>query len=161
MIIAVLGVLSPLSAGFVSLTNPSINPKPLDRVENNGVGIISFGMAETSNTVSSVTDIMGSRNIEISLEMNKLQLTGGDVDNITGTLMEYFTATYNEEDKRIIFTQIAEFPGLGAVKVIIPVEVTENSKATDNSLNGFTANISANDADTVAHGNTSEFTYTK
>jgi len=101
MLVVAFGVFSPLSAAFISLTNPSINPKPLDRVENNGVGTITFGMVETSNAIAPTTDILGETNLRISLEMNKLKLTGDDVANITGTLMNYFSATYNAVDKKL------------------------------------------------------------
>lgn len=159
--VIVLGVSSSLSAAVVSLTNSTITPAPLDRVEDNGVGIITFGMVESSKAVAATKDMHGEPNMKISVELQKLKLKDDSVILITGTLMKYFSATYDAEAKRIIFTQIAEFPAFGNANVSIPVVVTENSASTDSSLNGFNANISANDATTTADVSTSAFTYTK
>ena len=156
-----LGVLTPLSAASVSLLSPSISPAPLDRVENNGEGIVSFGLVETSDVAAPAKDLFGEENLKVSVELNKLKLKDDDVSLITGEFMDYFSASYNANDKRITFIQIADFPGFGFADVKIPVVVTGNALATDNSLNGFNANISANAASTLAGGNAAEFTYTK
>jgi len=161
MIAVVLGVISPLSAAYVSLTNPKIAPGPLDPIERNGVGVITFGMVETLNAAAPATDTLGETNMQISLEMNKLALTGANVANITGTLLTYFSVSYDAGGNRLTFTQTTEFPGFGDANVTIPVDVTANSASSDSSLNGFNANISAADADTTADGNAAEFTYTK
>ena len=155
------GLTSSLSASFVSLQNPSISPKPLPSVENNGEGVVSFGLVETSDEEAPAVDAFKEPNIRISVELNKLILKNDDVSAIGGKMMEYFSATYNAEKKRIIFTQIKAFPNFGSASVSIPVEVTANAKPTDNSLNGFNANISANDESTTADGNAAEFTYTE
>ena len=156
-----LGVLSPLSAASVSLLSPSVSPAPLDRVENNGEGLVSFGLVETSDVSAPEKDLFGESNIKVSVELNKLKLKDDDTSLIVGDFMDYFSATYDVNENRITFTQTADFPGFGFAGVEIPVIVTANALATDNSLNGFNANISANDANTIAGGNAAEFTYTK
>ena len=161
MAIVGFGVISPASAAFISLTNPKVSPKPLNRIENNGEGQVSFALQETSAEAAPAKDNFGEANIRISVELNKLALKNDDVSLITGTMMDYFSASYNADAKRLILTQIAEYPAFGNAQISIPVAVTANSLSTDNSLNGFNANISANDADTTANGNAAEFTYTE
>ena len=154
------GVVSPLSAAFISLTSPTVSPKPLQRVEASGTGVVSFSMQETSDGIAPAKDMFGESNIKISVEFNKLALTGADVSGITGDMMDYFEAKYNADAKRLTLLQIKDYPAFGSATINIPVTVTENSLVTDNSLNGFNANISANDADTTAAGNAAEFTFT-
>ena len=155
------GLVSSLNAAFVTLQNPSISPKPLESLENGGVGIVSFGLVETSDRSAPAKDIFGEANIRISVELNKLALQNNDVTEISGEMMDYFSASYNVNENRIVFTQTSIFPNFGSTGVTIPVEVTANALATDNSLNGFNANISANDEETSADGNAAEFTFTQ
>lgn len=155
-----LGGSSSLSAAFVSLTNPGISPAPLDSVVDNGIGNIVFGLSETSDSMAPATDAFGEPNIKISVELSKLNLIDNDISLISGTLMNYFSVSYNATDLRLTFTQTADFPGFEGANVVIPVSVTADSVSTDNSLNGFNANISAGDVGTTTDGSASEFTFT-
>ena len=160
-LILVVGMFSPLFGASISLLNPNVQPAPLDRVEDGGVGTISFGLVETSDIAAPAKDSFNTANIRISVELNKLRLIDNDISKIRGELLNYFSVSYDDVANRLMFTQSADFPGFEFSSVDIPVTVTANSSATDNSLNGFNANISANDADTLAGGNAAEFTYTK
>ena len=161
LLIMIFGAISPLFAtAFVSMTNPLITPAPLDPIEINGEGVATFRLQETFGGIAPASDTFGEANIRISVELNKLDLKNQDTSLITGALMDYFDVTYSASAKRITFTQIADYPALMEARVDIPVTVSANSASTDVSLNGFNANISANDNDTVADGSASSFTYT-
>ena len=156
------GVFSHLYAtSLVTLTNSSIVPAPLDSVEKEGKGVITFTFKETSGETAPAIDTSGNVNIEISVELNKLGLINDSILSIRGTLLTYFNISYNVQTHKIIFKQKADFPALMEVEISIPVNVLENSMPTDKSLNGFNAYILANDISTTAKGNISSFTYTK
>jgi len=162
LLFMILGICSPLFAtAFVSMTNPLITPAPLDRVEDGGEGIVTFRLQETFGGVAPASDMFGEYNLQISVELNKLALKNDDISLMSGELLNYFTVTYNAVDKRIIFRQRADYPALTEARIDIPVTVLENAAATDVSLNGFNANISANDIDTTADGSASSFTFTR
>jgi len=93
ILLAVMVFVTPLSAAFVTLVSPTISPKPLDAMEDNGAGVITLGMIETSNAMAPAKDIFGDPNIQISMELNKLALTDGNTALITGTLLNYFSAS--------------------------------------------------------------------
>jgi len=147
---------SPLSAAYVTLTNSSISPTPL-----NETGIIIFGIVETSNKAAPATNTFNEVNIKMSADLNHLKLKDDSIAGITGTLLKYFTVKYNITEHKIIFIQKEDFPGFGDAKVSIPVDVTQTTISTDKDLNGFYVNISASDANTTADTGTSAYTYTK
>jgi len=160
--IMALGVSTPLLAtSFVSITNPSITPTPLNTVENHGEGIATFSLQETFGGTAPAIDSTGNHNIEVSVNLNKLKLTNEDVSQMSGSLLDYFTVTYNASEHKIIFNQKTDYPSFQEATVDIPVTVVENSTATDVSLNGFNVNMSANDSDTIPGIGGSSFTYTK
>ncbi len=164
ILLAILGLVSPLFAAYVTLTNPLVSPTPLDPIEKIGEGILTFGLVETSNAMAPAIDKFGEANIQISIELNKLKLKDENIALITGTLLNYFSATYDPTAAGgrpiLILRQTTDFPAWGDANITIPVEVTANAASTDNSLNGFNANISANDGDTTADGSAAAFTYT-
>ncbi|MCH9740288.1 MAG: DUF5011 domain-containing protein, partial [Epsilonproteobacteria bacterium] len=121
----------------LSLVNESLTPAPLFPLEDNGEGVVTFGLVETENSM-----VPSDYNSRITVELSKLGLKDDNVALITGDILNYFSVTYTATTHQVIFTQTQDFPGFENVTVSIPVSVTENSVSTDIELNGFHASIS-------------------
>lgn len=145
-------------AQSVSLTQASITPAPLGTLENNGNGIGSILFVESSGTaVPAISS--NNPNVSLNIQFQYVKLKNGDVNTITGSVLDYFIPTYDEQSNQLLLEQSNEIPGDWSGIINFPIDVIQNSNQED-SLNGFDATISALDENTNAEGNASIFTYT-
>ncbi len=142
----------------VSLPEATINPAPLSTIENNGTGVAGFSFAESSG-INVPASFLGGPNVTISVNFQYIELTDGDVTAITGTLLNYFTPSYDAGSNILTFLQNTEIPGDEFATVQMPITVIQNSSQQE-AFNGFNANIAAIDGNTNAAGNAATFTYT-
>lgn len=161
-LILVLSIVSVLSftsnAQSVSLPQASLTAAPMGTLENNGNAIGELNFSETSG-VDVPSTAAGQPNLRISINFQYVELSEADVDQITGSLLDYFTPYYDVEMNLLIFNQNSDIPGDWSGSVAFPMDVTQNSTQSE-SFNGFNANISAIDSNTNAEGNASIFTFT-
>lgn len=149
-----------VSSQSVALPEANISPAPLDVVENNGTGVASFKFGESSGLDVPVESFPGIPNVTISVSLQYIELTDADISEIKGTLLKYFSVSYNAASKVLIFSQKTVIPGDSGAEVSFPITVTKNSTKTQ-SYNGFNANINATDVKTNARGNAAADTYTQ
>ncbi|WP_208997336.1 DUF7507 domain-containing protein, partial [Patiriisocius marinistellae] len=142
----------------VSLPEATINPAPLESLENNGTGVAGFTFAESSG-IDVPASAFGLPNVTISVNLQYIELTNGDINGITGTLLNYFDVSYDAITNIITFQQSTLIPGDAFASIQIPITVIQNSSQQE-AFNGFNANIAAIDRDTNAEGNAATFTYT-
>ena len=153
-----------LTAGFVghaqsvSLPQANIDPAPLEAVQNNGTGVASFTFAESSG-INVPAIAFGMPNVTISVNLQFIELTNFDASLVTGTLLNFFTVSYDSVTNILLFEQSVEIPGDSFGSVEFPITVIQNSLQSQ-ALNGFNANIASIDGMTNAEGNASVFTYT-
>ncbi|WP_299060350.1 Ig-like domain-containing protein [uncultured Polaribacter sp.] len=159
LLLALLFAIFTVNSQSVSLPQATINPAPLAAVENNGTGVAGFTFAESSGVAVPVESFPGIPNVTISVNLQYINLTGADINGITGTLLNYFSVAYNAGTNIMTFTQNAIIPGDASAAVSFPITVIQNSVQGD-SFNGLNANINATDANTNAQGNAAVFTYT-
>ncbi|GER61052.1 hypothetical protein ULMA_31600 [Patiriisocius marinus] len=145
-------------AQSVSLPQANINPAPMQSVANDGTGVGEFTFAESSGIAVQAT-AFGMPNVSISVNLQYVELTDADVNGITGTLLDYFTVSYNAASNIILFQQSTEIPGDWFGSVAMPFTVVQNSSQQE-AFNGFNANIASIDGVTNAEGNAAVFTYT-
>ncbi len=147
------------SAQSVAIPEVKLSASPLGTVENNGSAIASFNFVESSgvNVLSSRNNVS---NVKIAVNLEYLELTNDDISQVTGSLMDYFTVSYNSEIDVLKFEQINEIPGDWFGEVSFPVTVTKNS-TKEESLNGVYANIYSMNSKVNALGNASVFTNTE
>ncbi len=152
--------LSALS-GFsqsVSLPQANVTPAPLPSVGNDGVGVGVFTFAESSGIPVQAT-AFGMPNVTISVNLQYVELTDGDISGITGTLLDYFVPSYNAATNILTFQQTTIIPGDWFGSVSMPFTVIQNS-TQEEAFNGFNANIASIDGVTNAEGNAAVFSYT-
>jgi hypothetical protein len=160
--VVVVAFTAPLVASSsLLLTNPSLTPAPLEPVESNGEGNISFGLVENLNGVAPATDLFGDPNVQISIEFSNVKLKNDDINLITGSMLTYFDINYTIATGDLRFLQKADIPAQASMSINIPFVVTMNTVAGGNERNGFNANISAGDVDTIADSAAAEFTFTQ
>jgi len=163
LFVVMLATVIPSFAGSVALTNGAITPKPLETVEKNGKGEVKFTIVVNSSLSEGPIPAMssshpGTPNLKLIVELTKVKPQNNNASRISGTIKEYFNVTYKPNTNNLIFDQKKDIPALGAVTVIIPVYVTENSTLLE--LNGFKAKLSATDVDTRTDAEISEYTQT-
>ncbi len=154
-----LGSFISLNAQSVSLPEATITPAPLDLLENNGTGIGCFTFVESSGIDVPAESFPGMANVSMSMNLQFVALTNNDISGINGTLLEYFTPSYNPGANIITFTQNQMIPADLNASVCIDLTVTQNSSQAQ-AFNGFNVNISATDGSTNAEGNAGIFTFT-
>lgn len=142
----------------VLLPESSLSVTPMGTVENNGTAMAEFLFAETSG-VDVPENAFGEPNVTINVNLQYVALSNLDISQITGTILDYFTAAYNSSENILTFTQSEIIPADWNGFANFPISVTQNSSQSE-SYNGFNANIAALDAGTNAMGNSSVFTYT-
>ena len=142
----------------VSLPEATINPAPLESLENNGTGVAGFTFAESSG-IEVPASAFGLPNVTISVNLQYIELTDGDIAGITGTLLNYFTPSYDAGTNILTFFQNTVIPGDAFASVQMPITVIQNSSQQE-AFNGFNANIAAIGGSTNAEGNAATFTYT-
>ena len=146
------------TAQSVSIPEAKLSVSPLGTVENNGSAIASFNLVESSGVdVRSFAN--NTPNVKITVNLNYLELTNEDVSQISGSVMEYFTVTYDSAIDVLRFEQINDIPGDWYGDVSFPVTVTQNS-TKEESLNGIYANVYSMNNKVNAFGNASVFTST-
>ena len=103
----ILGISPVINAAKISIEEPNINPKQLERVENNGKGTVSFNIREISDSDAPVLDIIHNiANITIYVDFKKIKLTDDDITKITGNLVDYFDIRYHNQKNRLIMMTI-------------------------------------------------------
>ena len=143
----------------VTVTEANITPDPLDGIALNGEGIGTFIFTENDG-VAAPASAFGMPNVTITISLQYVELTDADVTGITGTVLSYFTVSYDAVNKLLYFYQSAEIPAGFSGNISMPLTVTQNS--TENqSFNGFNVNIAAIDGPTDAPGSTAFFTHTR
>jgi len=147
----------------VALQNPSISPRPLDPVELNGQGVITFEMT-SSNAEVPAYNSFDEPNLQIDIGLLSVKVTNDDLSLITvtnylGEAVDYFNVLFRSG--KIWFEQKAPIPGDSLLTFSIPITVIQNTKATENNGNGFNANLAATDQGTSAESSASTDTYTK
>ena len=146
------------NAQSVSLPQAMIAATPLGTLENNGSSTAGFTFTETSGTdVPSIA--FGEPNVSISVDLNYVELTDFDINLVTGSLLDYFTPSYDVPTSILLFKQHSLIPGDWSGAVEFAIDVIQNSTQAQ-SFNGINANIAALDANTNAEGNASVYTYT-
>lgn len=148
-----------VNAQSVSLSEATINPAPLDVLDNNGTGVASFRFGESTGLEVPAESFPGISNVNISVSLQYIALTEADVSEIKGTLLKYFSVSYNEASKVLSFSQNVVIPGGTVAEVSFPITVTQNSTKAQ-SYNVFNANINATDGRTKANGNAVVETFT-
>ena len=146
------------NAQSVSLPQAELSVAPMGTVENGGNAMGTLKFVETSGVVVPAT-AFGDPNVTISINFQYVELTDVDINQITGSLLNYFTPTYDVDSNILMFQQTADIPGDWNGEVEVPMDVTQNSTQAQ-SFNGFNANIAAIGPNTDAEGNASIFTYT-
>jgi len=152
---------SPLHASYVSVSNPKVSPAPLKGVEENGSATVTFTLVEASNDSAPAVNSDKKANIHIAAILHKLKLKKDNAALIKGTLLNYFSVSYDTTAHKVTFIQKKDFPGFKDVTVSVPVEVIQNSDASSKELNGFTVELSATDKKTRVGESASSYTYTK
>tara|TARA_R110002012_G_scaffold311141_1_gene520411 strand:- start:2418 stop:5834 length:3417 start_codon:yes stop_codon:yes gene_type:complete len=143
----------------VTVTGANITPDPLDGISLNGEGIGTFTFTENDG-VAAPASAFGMPNVTISISLQYVELTDADVAGITGTVLSYFTVSYDAGNNVLVFQQSSEIPASFSGNISMPLTVTQNS--TENqSFNGFNVNIAAIDGPTDAPGSTAFFTHTR
>ena len=143
----------------VTVTGADVTPDPLDGIALNGEGIGTFTFTENDG-VAAPASAFGMPNVTITISLQYVELTDADVTGITGTVLSYFTVSYDAVNKLLYFYQSAEIPAGFSGNISMPLTVTQNS--TENqSFNGFNVNIAAIDGPTDAPGSTAFFTHTR
>ncbi len=157
--VCVLVILSfNISAQSIALPAANLSQAPLGTVENNGAGIASFTFSESSG-LEVPSEAFGLPNISISVDLNYVELQDKNVNTITGSLLDYFTVSYDDLTSILLFKQTIAIPGDWIGTVHFPIYVIQNSTELE-SYNGFNANISAIDGKTDAVGHAAIYTYT-
>lgn len=146
------------NAQSVSLPQASLSETPMGTLENGGNAIGGLNFIETSGADVPST-AFGEPNVTISIDFSYVELSEADINQITGSLLDYFTATYDVASNILLFKQKNIIPGDWKGAVEFPIDVTQNSTQAQ-SFNGFNANIAAIGPNTNAEGNASIFTYT-
>jgi len=154
----ILGLTVSTFASTVTVKTPNIVPNPLNTVENNGEGTISFILEGKGRVPAVPINHQDTPNVRLSIELQKLKLKNDDISGLKGTLLNYFDVSYNENEKRFVFKQKLTMATSKNLNITIPVTVTANS--TQNSENGFNVNINASDSNTEAVGHTAKFVKT-
>ena len=152
------------AAPLMSLAQPEIEPSPLNTVENNGEGRISFLISERNGE-----EVTGNNKFKVAVSLGKVTLKNNDINSVKvqdgrlgySDVTNKFDVRYLPSDSLIIIQQKSteSLPANMRYKVIIPVEVTENTSVT-NPGNGFLVNMSS-EANAIANGDSSDYTYTK
>ncbi|AWH74819.1 hypothetical protein DCS32_11815 [Dokdonia sp. Dokd-P16] len=143
----------------VTVTEANITPDPLDGIALNGEGIGTFTFTENDG-IAAPASAFGMPNVTISISLQYVELTDADVAGITGTVLSYFTVSYDAGNNVLVFQQSSEIPASFSGNISMPLTVTQNS--TENqSFNGFNVNIAAIDGPTDAPGSTAFFTHTR
>jgi hypothetical protein len=147
------------NAQSISIPSAYILDAPLNTVENNGAGFASFTFVESSGMAVS-EKANGLPNIKINVELDLLALTNFDTNLISGSLLDYFSVSYNTTESSILFIQNAKIPGDWFGVVNFPVSVTQNS-SSEEALNGYHVNITTVDESIYSLGNANIHTYTR
>lgn len=147
-----------MNAQSVSLPQAYLSASPIGTLENNGTTTAGFSFSESSG-VEVPHLASGQPNVNITVNLQYLQLKKFDVTSLTGSLLEYFTPVYNISTNILTFEQNSNIPADWSGNVEFPIEVTKNS-SQEEFYNGINATITAKDANTNAEGNASTFTYT-
>ena len=146
-------------AQTVTVSGANIAPDPLDGIALNGEGTGTFTFTENDG-IATPASAFGMPNVTISISFQYVELTDADVAGISGTLLSYFTVSYDATNNVLLFQQSSEIPASFSGNISMPLTVTQNS--TENqSFNGFNVNIAAIDGPTDAPGSTAFFTHTR
>lgn len=146
-------------AQSIAISEASLSESPLGTVENNGSAIATINLVESSG-VNVRSLAANSSNVKINVSLKYLELTDADVSQITGSGMDYFTVTYDEDIDVLRFSQNDVIPGDWYGSISFPVTVTQNS-TKEESYNGLYANIYSMHSKTNSEGNASVFTNTE
>ena len=146
------------NAQSVTVPQAYLSSHPLVTEEKKANETAGFSFTETTGKeVPSTT--FGLPNTTINVNLQYIELKESDVNLITGTLLDYFTPTYNADKNLILFEQKSDIPANWFGSVEFPINVTKNS-SKDESFNGINVNIATIDKNTTSPGNASVFTYT-
>jgi len=146
------------NAQSVVIPSVGISPTSLQTLENKGSGVAEFYFGECSGQAIQAT-YQGEPNITISLNLLYIGLMASDLNQISGNMLDYFTVSYDETTKVLLFEQNDVIPGYFYGSIEFPVEVTQNSTRTE-SFNGFYAVLKSDNPEIDARGNASIFTFT-
>ncbi|MEA1880188.1 MAG: Ig-like domain-containing protein [Campylobacterota bacterium] len=151
------------AAPLMSLAQPAIEPAPLESLENNGEGNVTFIMSERNDEV-----VAGINRFKVTVTLGKVSLKNDNINAIkvlnarTGNtdVTNKFDIDYVKEDYVVRIQQKAteDLPGDMRYLVVIPVSVRENTPIT-NPGNGFLVNMSS-EGSANADGTSSDYTYT-
>ena len=159
VILLFLGSFITLNAQSVLAIDALVSPSPIASIEDNGVGTGCFNFAESSGLNVPAESFPGIPNVTISMDLQFFELTNNDLSEVTGTLLEYFTPSYDQAGSILTFVQNQEIPADWSGSMCAGITVTQDSDITE-IFNGFNVNISATDVNTNSDGNTFYYTYT-
>ncbi len=159
-IIFFIGCFFTLNAQSVSITESTLYPIPLGLIpdgDNTGVGCFTF--IESSGIDVPAESFPGIANVTMSMDLQFLELTNNDLGEVTGSILDYFTLSYDQASSILTFTQNAIIPADWSGNICVGFTVIQDSTMA-NPINGFNVNIAATDTNTDATGNEAIFTYT-
>ncbi|CAA6819149.1 MAG: internalin, putative [uncultured Sulfurovum sp.] len=153
------------AAPLMSLAQPAIEPSPLDVLENNGEGNVTFLMSERNDEV-----VAGSNRFKVTVTLGKISLKNDDISgvkildarNANADVTSKFDVNYLSAPDYIVRIQqkaSEDLPGDMRYLVVIPITVRVNTPVT-NPGNGFLVNMSS-EGDALADGDSSDYTFTR
>ncbi|CAA6804720.1 MAG: Unknown protein [uncultured Sulfurovum sp.] len=152
------------AAPLMSLAQPAIEPSPLDAVESNGEGNVTFLMREINDV-----EVPGINRFKLTIALGKVELKNGDtslvkvLDSQNGDVdvTNKFDVTYLDAPDYTVRIQqkgTETLPAFMIYRAVVPVTVRVNTPIT-NPGNGFLVNMSS-EGDAIADGDSSDYTYT-
>lgn len=146
------------NAQTVTLPQAYLSASPLGTEEKIGNDTAGFSFSETTG-IEVPAFALGLPNTTINVNLQYIQLKDADVNLITGSLLDYFTPSYNSDKNLLLFEQKSDIPANWFGSVEFPIDVIKNSNKSE-SYNGINVNITSIDKNTKSPGKASAFTYT-
>ncbi|HEX2920043.1 MAG TPA: gliding motility-associated C-terminal domain-containing protein [Bacteroidales bacterium] len=117
------------------VNNPSINPSPLDNLENGGGGLCSFTVGNSGELQ------MADFSVGIEIRLRNGRPSGNDpISSLSGTALTLFLWSYDQNSRVFTGTQVDTIPALFSGLITVEYSVTENSNESD-PHNGFSVQI--------------------
>ena len=136
----------------LALTNAVVSPAPM---EYKGVGSIEFYISEEDGSAIPPLDDFNESTCQFVADLNKIVPKDNNLSLITGEVNTYFNLTYDNVNNQVKFKQKVEIPADKAIKIVIPVDVVDQSPSM-NPFNGFITNIHASSESIEQYTSTSK-----
>jgi len=101
-----------IEASIAMKNGMNISPTPLQVVEENGEGHATFSITENLGGTAPATNVFNEPSTVLIVTFANLTLKNSDVNAITGSLLNYYTPTFDVANNKIIFNQTADIPAL-------------------------------------------------